>query len=132
MDFNIKKGTRGHQTKIVNENDTAKQFESGLAEVYATPAMIALMEKTAFKSIEELLPEGFSTVGTSINIQHLKGSLPGAKITCESEVIGVEGKKISFKISAHDNFGQIGKAEHTRYIINHDNFMKKLQDENIS
>ena len=127
MNFNIKTGIRGNQTKIVENSDTAKQFGSGLAEVYATPAMIALMEKTAFTSIESLLPKGFSSVGIEINVQHLKASLPGAKITCESEIMSVDKKKIYFEISAYEKAGQIGKAKHTRYIINSDEFMNSLQ-----
>lgn len=127
MNFNINTGVRGNQTRIVKNSDTAKQFGSGLAEVYATPAMIALMEKTAFASIEPLLPKGFSSVGIDINVQHLKASLPGATIICKSEIINIDKKRIYFEISAYDNKEQIGKAKHTRYIINSAEFMSNLQ-----
>ena len=127
MDFNIKTGIRGSQNKTVTINDTAIKHESGLAEVFATPAMIALMEKTAFTSIEQLLPEGFSTVGIDINVQHLKASLPGTLISYESEIIKIEGKKITFKITAKDSTELIGTANHTRYIINSDEFMNRLR-----
>jgi predicted thioesterase len=126
MTFDSIKGTQGHQTKIVEKKDTANHFESGSTEVFATPALIALMEKTAFKSIDSMLPEGFSSVGISINIQHTKASLPGAIITCTSEVSAVEGKKVYFTISASDEKGIIGTAEHTRYIINSIEFMNRL------
>lgn len=127
MEFNIEVGTKGHQTKIVEDNDTALKHESGLAKVFATPAMIALMEKTAYTSIEEFLPEEFSSVGILINTQHLKASLPGAIISCESEVTEVDGKKITFNITASDEDGIIGKAEHKRFIINSKDFMAKLK-----
>ena len=126
MNFDIKQGICGNQTIIVENSDTATQFGSGLAEVYATPAMIALMEKTAFTSVESLLPKGYSSVGIEINVKHFKASLPGATITCESEVINIDGKKLFFEISAHDKTGQIGKAKHTRYIINSDEFMDSI------
>lgn len=129
MEFNIKVGTKGHQTKIIELNDTASKYESGLAKVFATPAMIALMEKTAYTSIEDSLPEGYSTVGFEINTQHLKASLPGAIISCESEIIEVDGKKITFKINASDKNGIIGKALHKRFIINSKEFMEKLESE---
>lgn len=126
MDFNIQIGICGNQNKEVQLKDTAKSFGSGIAEVYATPAMVALMENTAFASIESLLPNGFSTVGISINVNHMKASLPGTIISCRSEVVNIDGKKVAFKISVSDNDGQIGTAEHTRFIINSDEFMSKL------
>lgn len=126
MEINITTGTQGHQTKIIEKKDTALHFESGSLAVYATPAMIALMEKTAFNSIDSLLPDGYSTVGMEINTQHLKASLPGSIITCQSEVTAIEGKKVFFEIVANDEKGIIGKATHTRYIINSEEFMKRL------
>ena len=128
MEIDIKLGTQGHQTKIVELNDTALKHESGLAKVFATPAMIALMEKTAYKSIEQFLPDGFSTVGMQINAMHLKASLPGSIISCESEVIAVDGKKVTFNINASDEYGIIGKAEHTRFIINSEEFISRLKN----
>lgn len=122
----IKIGIKGNQTKIVENKDTALKFESGLAEVFATPSMIALMEKTAYLSIEDFLEEGFSTVGISINAKHQKASLPGAIITCESKVVKVDGKKVFFEIIATDENGQIGEASHIRYIIDQKQFMDQL------
>jgi len=128
MSITITTGIQGHQTKIVEKKDTANHIGSGAAEVFATPALIALMEKTAFESIESLLPKGNSTVGIEINVQHSKASLPGAIITCKSEVVKIEGKKVFFTITANDEKGIIGKAEHTRYIINSEEFMKRLKE----
>ncbi len=127
MDFNIPTGTSGNQTKRVLEEDTAQKVGSGLAAVYATPAMIAFMEKTAFLSIEDLLPEGYSSVGIQINVAHKKASLPGAEIRCTSEVTKVDGKKVFFTISASDENGEIGTAEHIRFIINSEAFMDALK-----
>ncbi len=126
MEIQIKVGLQGHQTKMVEKKDTAKSYGSGLAEVFATPALVALMELTAYSSIEPFLPLGYSTVGIQINLQHKKASLPGAIITCKSEVSSIEGKKIFFNLMAWDENGLIGSAEHIRYLINSEEFMQKL------
>ncbi len=128
MDFKIPIGTLGHQTKIVEKKETASHIGTGLAGVFATPAMIALMEKTAFMSLESLLPEGFSTVGIEVNAKHLKASLPGSIITCQSEIVKTDGKKIHFAISASDDKGVIGSAKHIRYIIETKEFLNRLNE----
>ena len=125
--MNITIGIKGNQTKIVEKKDTAAQIGSGLADVFATPAMIALMEQTAYKSIEDVLPEEYSSVGIEINVKHLKASLPGAIITCNSEITEIDGKKVSFEIKASDENGIIGTAHHVRYIINSEEFINKLK-----
>jgi predicted thioesterase len=125
--MNITIGIKGNQTKIVEKKYTAAQIGSGLADVFATPAMIALMEQTAYKSIEDVLPEEYSSVGIEINVKHLKASLPGAIITCNSEITEIDGKKVSFEIKASDENGIIGTAHHVRYIINSEEFINKLK-----
>jgi predicted thioesterase len=127
MISNINKGIKNKCTKVVSENDTAAVFGSGLVKVFATPALVALMENTAFKSVEDILPEEFSTVGLEINVKHKKASLPGQKVTCKSVVSKVDGKKIFFKISAFDEQGEIGTATHIRYIIEVKKFIDNLK-----
>jgi predicted thioesterase len=75
MEIKIEPGITGIETMIVEKKDTAKHYGSGLAEVFATPALVALMENTAYKSIEPYLPEGFSSVGIQVNVSHKKASL---------------------------------------------------------
>lgn len=125
--MNIKVGLEGHETKIVEQKDTAKSFGSGLANVYATPAMIALMENTAYKSIQAFLPNGLSSVGMQVNVSHKKASLPGAIITCKSTVTKIDGKKVFFEIEAFDEEGLIGTAEHIRFVIDSAKFEEKLK-----
>lgn len=127
MVYNIKTDIKQEITKIVADKDTADAFGSGLAKVFSTPALVALMENTAYKSVENLLPEGFSTVGIEINVKHKKASLPGQKITCQSIITKVEGNKIFFNISAFDEKGEVGTASHIRYIINIEDFMNNLK-----
>ena len=113
------------QTIIVQQHQTASEFGSGLLPVFATPALVALMENTAMQLIE--LPEGSSSVGILINVKHLKASLVGESITCEATLIETEGRKYSFKIIATDSAGDIiGTGNHERVVIDIDRFMAKL------
>ena len=108
---------------IVTESDTALAIGSGGLEVYATPAMIGLMEKTAYLAAAE---HGLQTVGTKVNISHLRACKPGEEITCTAEVIETEGRRISFNIKAADSKGIIGEGSHERFVIDPERFMAKL------
>ena len=113
------------QSIIVKETQTAAEYGSGLLPVFATPALIGLMENTAMQLIE--LPEGSSSVGISINMKHLKASPVGAEITCIATITEVDGRKYSFEIKANDASGDlIGEAIHERFVVNIDKFMSKI------
>jgi predicted thioesterase len=115
------------QTIQVQANQTAAQYGSGLLDVFATPALIGFMENTAMKLIE--LPEDSSSVGTSINMKHLKASPVGETIECTATIISIEGRKYSFKITATDSKGDlIGEATHERFIVNIEKFMSKIKN----
>lgn len=126
MDINIASGICGKQETKVDENNTAIAFGSGNVEVYATPAMIALMEKTANESVMGLLPDGCVSVGIEINAKHIKASKIGNTITCESFLSKVDGKKLAFNIIAYDEQGKIGEATHSRVIVETNKFLSKL------
>lgn len=116
------------QSKIkVENNNTAIALGSGDLEVFATPAMVALMENAAMKAVSSELEEGATTVGTAISASHIKASGLGAEITATATVTAVEGRKISFKVEAHDTNGVIGEGEHTRFVIDKTKFMQKVQ-----
>jgi fluoroacetyl-CoA thioesterase len=115
------------QTIHVQANQTATQYGSGLLEVFATPALIGLMENTAMKLIE--LPEGSSSVGTSINMKHLKASPIGEMIECTATIVAIEGRKYLFEVKATDSRGDlIGEATHERVVINIEKFMSKIKN----
>ena len=105
------------QKMTVQLKDTAAVYGSGHLEVFATPAMVALMENTAVKCLEGELEKGSDTVGIEIDVQH---------ISCQATITQVEGRKISLEIEAWDEKGKIGSARHDRFIIDPERFMAKL------
>jgi predicted thioesterase len=114
------------QTIQVSNSQTATQYGSGLLPVFATPALVALMENTAMQLIE--LPEGSSSVGTAISVEHLKASPIGAMIECTASITAIEGRKYSFSITASDESGDIiGRATHDRYVVDIERFMSKCK-----
>ena len=114
------------QEITVEHKDTAAVYGSGKLEVFATPAMVALMENTAIRSLEGLLEPDTDTVVIEINTQHIKATAVGQKVTCKATVIEVDGRRIRFEIDAWDEKGQIGHAIHDRFVINPVKFMSKL------
>ncbi|MEI8204174.1 MAG: thioesterase family protein [Bacteroidota bacterium] len=128
MDFSFPQGLEGFKEIIVQAQDTAANYGSGLIEVYATPAMVGLMESTAQQSLIAYLPEGYITLGIEINVKHVKATPVGDTVCCYSKLIEVEGKKLQFEIEAKDSKGTIGTAKHWRYIVNAKDFIEKLNN----
>ena len=124
----LKTGIKGHQELVVTQELTAKNMGSGVMDVFATPAMLALMEKTAFTSVAEYLNEGCGSVGTKVDIEHVASSPVGMKITCDSELIEIEGRKLVFKVEAYDEKGLIGKGTHERFIVENKKFQEKADN----
>lgn len=118
-------GIRGKQTVVVDVTNTAKAVGSGTLDVFATPSMIALMEKTAWESVDGALDEGCGTVGTRLEVTHDAPTPVGMRVTCESELVSIDGRKLSFEIRAYDEKGEIGKGFHERFIIDEAKFEAK-------
>ncbi len=121
-------GIKGNKSIVVEEGNTASAFGSGDLPVFGTPAMIALMEATALDSVKAYLEEGFSTVGTLVEIKHLSATPLGMTIHCESELIEVDRKRLVFKVSAYDEAGLIGEGIHERFIIHKEKFLTKAEN----
>jgi fluoroacetyl-CoA thioesterase len=128
MEYNITPGIEGRKEIAVTAEKTATAYGSGTVEVFATPAMIALMEQTAMESVSNLLPQGFVTVGTEVSVKHFKATLPGKTIFCYSKLIRSEGKKLLFEVNASDETGLIGNGTHARYIVDKQMFVDNLMN----
>jgi len=120
-------GINLRQTKIVTFGDTAAEYGSGFLEIFATPALIAFMEHTALLLVQPYLESGFGTVGTTINISHLKGTPVGANVECVATLIKIDGNSLTFNIVVTDETGKVGEGTHSRFIIDEERFMKKFK-----
>ncbi len=121
----LETGIKNEISITVTKEKTAAALGSGMLEVFATPAMIALMEQTACESVAPLLDEGCGTVGTMLEVKHTAATPVGMKVTCKSELIEIDRKRLHFNIEVSDECGVIGTAVHDRFIINNTAFMEK-------
>lgn len=121
----LEKGLKNTLTITVTADKTAKVMGSGTLDVFATPSMVALMEQTAAESVQPLLDEGITSVGTKINVEHLAADPVGIEVTCESTLTEVDGRKLCFDIVVSDAHGIVGKAYHERFLIKAESFMSK-------
>lgn len=113
-----------HIIKIdVTEKDTAMMLGSGGLPVYATPSMICHFEFAAFKLAEIY---GHQTVGTKVNISHLRACKPGTEVTITAKLTEIDGRRLEFEVKAEDSKGLLGEGRHQRYIIDPERFMAKL------
>lgn len=124
----ISPGITNRLTQTVTDQMTADRVGSGLAQVFATPMMIALMEQTCAESVAPLLPEGQSTVGTHINVSHCSATPIGMEVWCDSELIEVDRRRLLFNVKAYDSCGLIGEGQHERFIIDNAKFQANIEN----
>ncbi|MDD4848093.1 MAG: thioesterase family protein [Bacteroidales bacterium] len=120
-------GLKHTTTTIVKNLNTALAMGSGDLNVLATPAMIALMENAAMNAVAKDLSQGFTSVGISMNVSHLKASPLNETITATATLIAIDQKKLTFSVSASDSNGVIGEGTHVRYIVDRNQFMEKTK-----
>lgn len=128
MDYNLKPGMTGIKEELVTDQNTAMAYGSGGVSVYATPAMIGLMENASLSAVDPHLPEGMATVGTRLEVSHLTATPVGMKVRAEAELLEVEGKRLLFKVVAYDEKEKIGEGIHERFIIKLDKFLSKCEE----
>ena len=118
-------GIKNKMEIVVTEDRTAKAMGSGELPVFATPAMIALVEETCWKSVADELESGQGTVGTMLDVRHVSATPVGMKVWCESELVGVDGRKLTFSVKVFDEAGLVGEGTHERVIIDNKRFLEK-------
>ena len=120
-------GAKGRVDGIVTDQLTAAAVGSGSVEVFATPYMVAAMENAACEAIRPYYGEGENSVGTKLEISHDAATPVGMQVWAEAEVTAVDGRKLTFAVTAYDETGPIGKGTHERFIIQNDKFLAKAQ-----
>lgn len=121
----LKPGICGRETVTVTPENTAAALGSGTLAVFGTPALAALVEKTCWQSVAPALEPGCGTVGTKLELRHDAPTPLGGTVVCESELTGVEGRKLTFTARMYDAAGPVGQAVHERFIINDEKFQTK-------
>lgn len=121
----INTGIKGSRSVEVTESNTAMALGSGNLPVFATPAMIALIEQTASESVAPFLEEGASTVGTHLDIAHTSATPVGMMATCETELVEVDRRRLVFSVTVRDAKGEIGSGTHERFVVDVEKFMSK-------
>ncbi|MCR4813093.1 MAG: thioesterase family protein [Bacteroidales bacterium] len=121
----IEKGMKGRCSEVVTEDLTADKIGSGLVKVFATPMMVALMERTCSESVAAELGEDECTVGTLLEIKHTAATAVGMIVTCECELVEVDGRRLRFHVRAYDDAGDIGDGMHERFIVTRSRFEEK-------
>ncbi len=122
----IAAGISAETSIIVSEKDTATSYGSGLVAVYATPALVGLMEKAAVKALEGHLPAGQTTVGGRIDVRHLAATPVGMRVHARAELVEIQGRKLTFRVEAWDEVDKVGEAAHERFIVDQEKFMGQV------
>lgn len=121
-------GLKREERGVSDEAHSARAVGSGLLPVLATPAMTALMEQAAAGALEEFLPEGWTSVGISLDVEHTSATPLGMGFRAEAEVTAVEGRKILFDVRAYDDAGEIGHGTHARFAVESEPFLAKAAE----
>jgi fluoroacetyl-CoA thioesterase len=124
----LKLGLLGQVEELVTEQLTAAALGSGLVPVFATPAMVALMEHASVNAIQSCFSPGQTSVGVEISIKHLAATPVGMRVRVHAEVIAVEGRRVSFKVEAWDEREKIGEGTHVRAVIDQAKFIQRVNE----
>ncbi len=125
--MSIEIGKKGRAEAVVTPENTAQAAGSGLVPVFATPWMVALMENAAVQAVQSALGEDEGTVGTRLEVTHDAATPIGMRVWAEAELTAVDGRKLTFAVSAYDEAGKIGGGTHERFIIKPDKFLSRAQ-----
>ena len=125
--ISISPGETGTASLVVADEHTAPRVGSGKVPVLATPVMINLIEAAALAAIEHLLPPGYQSLGTLLNVRHIAATPVGMRVTASAEVVRTEGRTVYFTVRAEDEKELIGEGTHERVVVNVAKFDARLQ-----
>src|SRR5882724_10184378 len=127
LETKLQSGVSGTAELVVGEEHTAPRVGSGKVHVLATPVMINLIEAAALAAVEHLLPAGYQSLGTVLNVRHIAATPVGMRLRATAEVLGVEGRTIRFRVEAHDEKELIGDGSHEPVVVNVAKFDQRVQ-----
>ncbi len=129
MDFpGIELGLKAEEELVVANEHTAPHVGSGAVPVLATPVLINMFEAAALAAVEDLLPEGYQTVGTRLDVRHYAATPVGMKVHAQAQLVAVEGRMLHFRLNARDEHEPIGEGWHERIIIKLGRFDQRMAD----
>lgn len=120
-------GIKGEMELVVTQELTAKAMGSGELPALATPAVIALAEETAWRSVASELEPGQGTVGTALNIEHLSATPIGMKVRCETKLVEIDRRKLTFSVRVCDEAGEVARGTHCRFIVDNEKFLQRAE-----
>lgn len=123
---NLKPGLTGtHQFKVTPDK-TAPVVGSGSVDVFATPMLVAVMEGAACAAVDPHLADTHTTLGLEISVRHTAPTPPGLTVSAEAKLTNVDGRKLTFEITARDDHTDVGSATHTRVVVDRARFEASL------
>ena len=125
-------GIKGYLEQVVTPEVTADRIGSGLAKVFATPMMVALVERTCSESVQQYLADGESTVGIRVDVEHSAATPVGMKVWCNSVLEFIDRRRLVFSVEVYDECGPIGKGTHERFIVDDAKFQAKVDAKLLS
>ena len=118
-------GLKGQADVMVVQNNTAQAVGSGLAPVFGTPSLIALLEAAAVAAVSDLLPPGQTSVGVHLDVRHLAATPIGMRVRAEATLTAVDGRRLTFAVVAYDEVEQVAEGIHQRVVVDFERFMEK-------
>jgi len=128
----IQPGLRGEMTLVVAGEHTARHLGSGGVQVLATPQMILLVEQAGVAAIDHLLPPGYLTVGAHLDVRHLAPTPVGFQVRAVAELVEVDGRRLSFRVTVHDDAEMVGEGRHERYIVDLERFGRRVAEKDAA
>jgi predicted thioesterase len=123
----LQAGLKGSAELLVGVEHTAPRVGSGRVPVLATPVMINVIEAAALAAVEHLLPIGHQSLGIHLDVRHFAATPVGMRVRATSELIGIDGRTLLFKVEAHDEREPIGDGWHKRVVVNVARFDQRVQ-----
>jgi len=124
----LKPGLKGESSIVVADEHTAPHVGSGVVPVLATPVMVNLLEAAALAAVEKLLPAGYQTLGTVLNVAHFAATPVGLEVKAMAELVSVEVRKLTFSLKAEDEMETIGEGSHERVVVNVERFEQRVKN----